>query len=92
MNPDENGHLIAALVAQLTAAQVKEVFSSLGYELSAVSSQEPYLSVKEAARVLDCGTKRIYNLKNQGNLRFTKDGGRVLTTRRWIDEYLGVES
>ena len=47
-----------------------------------------WLTVAEAAEVLRCRPKRVYDLCSQRRLPFTKDGTRTLIRRADIDLYL----
>jgi excisionase family DNA binding protein len=56
------------------------------------TAPEPYIGVDDAARYLACDRQRIYDLRSQRRLRCIKDGGRLLTRRSWIDDYLEQEN
>lgn len=76
------------MLADVLAQRVAELMGASGH----TSQPEPYIGAAEAARYLDCGNRRIYDLREQGRLRCIKDGGRLLTRRSWIDDYLAEEN
>ena len=53
------------------------------------SNQDRLLNVAEAADYLRCSDRRVYDLHRLGDLRFVKDGNRLLTRPSWIESYLG---
>jgi excisionase family DNA binding protein len=53
---------------------------------------ERFIGVEDAARYLACERQRIYDLRSQRRLHCIKDGGRLLTRRSWIDDYLEQEN
>lgn len=53
------------------------------------TSPSDLLTVEEAAEVLRCQPKRVYDLTSQRRLDFLKDGSRTLIRRSAIDQYLG---
>lgn len=55
------------------------------------AAPSPLLTVEEAAEVLRCRPKRIYDLTSQRRLEFVKDGSRTLIRRSAIDDYLNTE-
>jgi excisionase family DNA binding protein len=71
-------------VATEIAARVNQMIR----EASLHSTSEPYLSVAEAATYLRCSDRRIYDLHSERQLKFVKDGKRLLTRASWIDAYL----
>lgn len=52
------------------------------------SNPNELLTVEEAAQVLRCRPKRVYDLCSQRRLNFLKDGSRTLIRRSAIDQYL----
>lgn len=69
---------------ELITAIAEQVAERIGV----TKSPSPYLTVDEAAEVLRCAPKRIYDLTSQRRLDFEKDGSRTLIRREAIDNYL----
>lgn len=70
-------------VIEAIAQRTAEVIAS-----SVAPSVDEYLTVPEAAAVLKCGPKRVYDLTGRGLLGKVHDGSRVLVPRTAIDAYL----
>ena len=49
---------------------------------------EPWVGVPEAARYLDCGAQRIYNLVHARAIPHRKDGARLLFRLSELDRWL----
>jgi excisionase family DNA binding protein len=75
----------------LVEAIARRAVELLG-ECQEPAEPEPYIGVKEAARYLACDEQRVYDLRSQRRLHCIKDGGRLLTRRSWIDDYLNKEN
>lgn len=79
---------IALVDADALAAALLDRVADLIPALNVGQEPEPFWAPDQAAAYMACDRQRIYDLHSQGVLRCAKDGGRLLTRRSWIDDYL----
>lgn len=76
----------AVVSLTLSDADIQKVAQAVRAGFEEGSDQhEPWLNVSRAAEHLACSSKRIYDLKSQGRLRYAKEGGRLIFRREWLD-------
>jgi excisionase family DNA binding protein len=77
----------AGMVDEVDATETK---ASLPKPKKAVTSDDQYVTVKEAADILKCSEKTIRNYYGDGRLKYKKIGQRkVLILRSSVDALLG---
>jgi len=67
---------------------IDEIAQRVADLLSSNISSRPLLTVEEAADVLRCKPKRVYDLCSQRRISYVKDGSRTLIRRAALDDYL----
>lgn len=78
-----------ALIAEVLPVIAEECGLALD---AAAGSPDDLLTVDEAAAVLKCGVRRIYDLTSQRRLPVCKDGSRNLYRRADVAAYLARET
>jgi excisionase family DNA binding protein len=68
--------------------QIAERVAEIVLERHAADRGPAYLTADEAAGVMRCGRKRIYELVSRRELECVRDGTRLLIPREAIDTYL----
>lgn len=81
--------MIAGPVDEMAERLAEHVLPALATRLeSEADAGEPYLAAEDAAAYIAAPKARIYELVKAGEIEHRRDGRRILTKRRWLDEYL----
>lgn len=78
------------LIERAIRAIVRDELDRLQTRILVPVEPKPYLTTDEAAELMRCKRKRIYDLAALGKLDVVRDGARVLVPRAAIDDYLGT--
>lgn len=70
-------------IADLAARKVVEMLKS-----ERLLAEDRTLSAKEAAEVLRCSVKTVYNLVSHGEIPYRKSGRRLVFSRQSLMQYL----
>lgn len=70
-------------IADLAARKVVEMLRS-----ERLLAEDRTLSAKEAAEVLRCSVKTIYNLVSLGEIPYRKSGRRLIFSQQSLQEYI----
>ncbi len=82
--------IVDALLSELDDQALARLAKRLApyLEMGANADTSPLLTADEAAGLLRCKRKRIYELHQRGDLPSRRDGGRLLFARVDLDTYL----